>query len=91
MGRVYFQKLLVACHGVICCVTLIWCDLTAACEKQHPQRIVNCLPGVCLCNICLCEAVEKINQGFFFKHRDPGIFLAVEAQKFCGCHIMGKW
>lgn len=91
VGRAYFRKLPVACHSVICCVVLIWCDLTAACERRQPERIANCLPGVCLCSICLWKAVRKVNQGCLFKHRDPGIFLQVEAQNYCGCLIVRKW
>lgn len=45
-------------------------NLTAACERQQPQRIANCLPGICLCNICQWEVAGKAKQDFL---SDTGI------------------
>lgn len=79
------------CQSVICCVMPAWCALTAACERQQPQRIANCLPGVCLCNTCLCEGGGEGKAGLPFKHRNPGIFLQVEVQNFYGRLLVRRW
>lgn len=81
VGRAYFQKLPVACHSVICCVVLIWCNVTAPCERQNLKD----LQTACQVFVCAPTSVEgmvKVKQGSLFKYRDPGVFLRLKRKTF---------
>lgn len=89
VGRAYFQKLPVACHSVICRVVLIWCNVTAPCERQNLKDLQTACQ-VFVCAPTSVEGMETVKQGSLFKYKDPAIFLRSKLKTFMEASLWGN-
>lgn len=89
VGRADFQKLPHACHSAICCVVLIWCNVTAPRERQKLKDLQTACQ-VFVCAPTSVEGMEKVKQGSLFKYRDPGIFPRSKLKTFMEPSLWGN-